>query len=158
MTDHFYKNTLEVFRDLIANCASWITWTGAANATAAEAFVSVGATSSVTRPFALIALRSHTLERIGTPNTFTPSGAIYYLRIEAGRLDVGVAGSTEEYLYLSFLDHLAELVDDIIEKQGTSTYPSISSIKLISPVNRPKKEEITTYGDIVQAEFEITCD
>lgn len=115
---------LAYFRGLLAASATFQTWTGAADATAALAFIALGDADPSSYPFAIIA---H--EGGGAAKRFDSPGAQFVP--DAGEVSILLADADNSGLsdadnYATFLNNVGAVIDEVCAaSNGASAYPAM---------------------------------
>lgn len=148
---------LDYLRKTVAASASFQSWTGTADATAALARVHlVNAAPAATRPLAAIDwARNHssTREADGTHAWFTRQGTLSLLL-----RDTIATSTSDEDAALDFLNKVGALWADMEALAGTSGYLDIQSIRIVQGPERPEEDEVKAlafdfYQVVLAVEF-----
>lgn len=157
------KGPLDNAETLIANSSTFQTWTGAANATAAKAFIhlqvedesniSRDSNGNLTKPYTLVEIiPGFTAEAIATGLTYSPSGQlnVYFMAPIASGEQAEASVATA---FTSFWTNVDGVIDDIIGIAGTDAYLNVTTIRLEEGPHKNDEDERRTKGHYFWVQF-----
>ncbi len=141
-------------RTLVANCSSFQSWTGAANAAAAEAFIHLVnlPDDSLVRPYVLIDFNDKWKSQKVAEFQFEKRGELYLLFED----DVAVANQASEAdAVFDFMNNVGAVLEEMMSLSGQNGYLNLVEIEINDQPERTTSEESEMNEDYYTASFDV---